>query len=85
MAAGSRLTDFTVLCFDVYGILVDWESGIFDTLNPHFHPHPIRTKHLHGFAVCEAREKAQNQSMQHSEVLASVVLRNRDGHTHKRR
>ncbi|KAF2875199.1 HAD-like domain-containing protein [Massariosphaeria phaeospora] len=28
------LTDFKVLCFDVYGTLVDWESGILKALQP---------------------------------------------------
>jgi 2-haloacid dehalogenase len=29
-----RLTDFTVMTFDCYGTLIDWESGIFEALQP---------------------------------------------------
>lgn len=30
----TRLTDFEVLSFDCYGTLIDWESGIWDALQP---------------------------------------------------
>ena len=29
-----RLTDFKVLTFDCYGTLIDWESGIWNALQP---------------------------------------------------
>jgi 2-haloacid dehalogenase len=29
-----KLTDFKALTFDVYGTLIDWESGMFDALKP---------------------------------------------------
>ena len=29
-----RLTDFKVLSFDCYGTLIDWETGIYDHLQP---------------------------------------------------
>jgi 2-haloacid dehalogenase len=29
-----RLGDFTVLSFDCYGTLIDWESGIWTALQP---------------------------------------------------
>ena len=29
-----RLTDFKVLTFDCYGTLIDWETGIWDALQP---------------------------------------------------
>jgi 2-haloalkanoic acid dehalogenase type II len=31
---GARLTDFTTLSFDCYGTLIDWETGIWDALQP---------------------------------------------------
>ena len=31
---GARLTDHKVLTFDCYGTLIDWESGIWDALQP---------------------------------------------------
>lgn len=30
----SRLSDYRLLCFDVYGTLIDWESGIITALQP---------------------------------------------------
>ena len=32
--AGMRLTDYKVLTFDCYGTLIDWETGIWDALQP---------------------------------------------------
>ena len=29
-----KLTDFRVLTFDCYGTLIDWESGIWNALQP---------------------------------------------------
>ena len=29
-----QLTDFKVLTFDCYGTLIDWETGIFESLKP---------------------------------------------------
>ena len=29
-----KLTDFSVLTFDCYGTLIDWESGLFEALQP---------------------------------------------------
>ena len=29
-----RLTDYRVLTFDCYGTLIDWETGIWDALQP---------------------------------------------------
>jgi 2-haloacid dehalogenase len=29
-----RLSDYTTLTFDCYGTLIDWESGIWDALQP---------------------------------------------------
>ncbi len=30
----ARLTDYRVLTFDCYGTLIDWETGIWDALQP---------------------------------------------------
>jgi 2-haloacid dehalogenase len=32
--AAMKLSDFTVLTFDCYGTLIDWESGMFEALRP---------------------------------------------------
>ncbi|MGI9449621.1 MAG: haloacid dehalogenase, partial [Geminicoccaceae bacterium] len=30
----TKITDFKALAFDCYGTLIDWESGIWDALQP---------------------------------------------------
>jgi 2-haloacid dehalogenase len=30
-----NLSEYKVLTFDVYGILIDWESGMIEGLKPH--------------------------------------------------
>ena len=30
----AKLTDYRVLTFDCYGTLIDWETGIWDALQP---------------------------------------------------
>jgi len=34
----SKHTDFKALSFDVYGALIDWETGILDNLQPLLKP-----------------------------------------------
>ena len=54
------LTDYGVLTFDCYGTLIDWESGIWDALQPliiHRDGSGItRDTALHAFAAFESRQ-----------------------------
>ena len=40
-AAKQKFEGKTVLMFDVYGTLIDWETGIFNALLPVFHAHGV--------------------------------------------
>ncbi len=71
-----RLTDFTVLTFDCYGTLIDWETGIWDALQPLLMENGCeavaREKALEAFGAEEADQEARAPSMPYPEVLARV-------------
>jgi 2-haloalkanoic acid dehalogenase type II len=73
-----NLTDFRVLSFDCYGTLIDWESGIFDALQPLVREGNVtlsRDALLHAFARHEAAQQAAAPRMLYAEVLAAVHRR----------
>jgi hypothetical protein len=49
-----KLSDFKLLTFDTYGTLIDWESGIYNALEPLLDKVPIK---LAG-TVCRVRNAA---------------------------
>ncbi|OAA55128.1 HAD-like domain protein [Cordyceps fumosorosea ARSEF 2679] len=57
----SKLTDFKVLCFDVYGTLIDWETGITTALAPLFaassRPGPPRAELLSALHTLETAQQ----------------------------
>jgi len=71
-----RLRDFTVLSFDCYGTLVDWETGILSALQPlliragrtDLNPELI----LNAFARHEAAQERATPSMLYSDLLVRV-------------
>jgi 2-haloalkanoic acid dehalogenase type II len=71
-----RLTDFTTLTFDCYGTLIDWETGIWDALQPLLMENACeevrRGAALEAFGVEEADLEARDPSMPYPEVLARV-------------
>jgi 2-haloalkanoic acid dehalogenase type II len=71
-----RLTDFTVLTFDCYGTLIDWETGIWDALQPLLMENEgaevTRGSALESFGAEEADLEARAPAMPYPEVLASV-------------
>ena len=72
-----RLGDFTVLSFDCYGTLIDWESGITRALQPlaakagKLSPEDI----LATFAWHESAQQAETPAMLYSTLLAQVHRR----------
>jgi 2-haloalkanoic acid dehalogenase type II len=72
----TRLRDFSVLTFDCYGTLIDWETGIWDALQPLIHGNsdaPItRTEALGAFAELESAQQAATPAMPYPELLARV-------------
>lgn len=72
----SKLTDFKLLCFDVYGTLIDWEHGVISALEPAMkgsNKTDLDKKHI--LQVChalEAPEQAKNPSNLYSQLLATI-------------
>ncbi|KAF2027965.1 HAD-like protein [Setomelanomma holmii] len=72
----SKLTDFKLLSFDVYGTLIDWERGVVTALEPALkksNKTDIDPKHI--LKVChalEAPEQSANPSLKYSELLTVV-------------
>jgi len=72
----ARLTDFKLLSFDVYGTLVDWETGILAALKPLLSkatseiPNP--QKLLDIYHELEREQQAKTPDMQYSQLLAAI-------------
>ena len=70
-----KLADFSVLTFDCYGTLIDWETGLLTALAPLRARAPVpRTDDaiLADFARLESRQQAETPAMPYAEVLAAV-------------
>jgi 2-haloalkanoic acid dehalogenase type II len=71
-----RLTDFKVLTFDCYGTLIDWETGIWDALQPLLMHNACesvtRDVALQAFAMFESRQESETPSMLYPAVLTRV-------------
>src|SRR5260370_41936872 len=73
-----KLTDFKALTFDCYGTLIDWETGLYNALQPLLQAGavtPGRDEVLAVFARHEAAQEAATPQMSYSELLAEVHRR----------
>ena len=71
----ANLTDFKVLTFDCYGTLIDWESGIWDALQPLWLANGCevdRQTALMAFAEAESAQQAATPDMLYPKVLTNV-------------
>ena len=70
------LTDYTALTFDCYGTLIDWESGIWDALQPLLMANPghevTRDPALLAFAEIESAQQAATPDLIYPQLLARV-------------
>ena len=70
------LTEFRVLTFDCYGTLIDWESGIWDALQPLLMANGCttvtRTPALESFAEAENRQESDTPDMLYPALLSKV-------------
>ncbi|HSJ83845.1 MAG TPA: haloacid dehalogenase type II [Acidimicrobiia bacterium] len=69
------LLDYEALSFDCYGTLIDWESGIWDALQPLLwaNDRPIgRADVLAEFARLETRQQQETPRLRYPELLAKV-------------
>ena len=70
-----ELTDFKVLTFDCYGTLIDWESGIWEALQPMIATGNVkigREAALEAFARHESAQESATPAMLYSDLLALV-------------
>jgi 2-haloacid dehalogenase len=70
-----RLSDFSVLTFDCYGTLIDWETGIGETLAPWLVGGGVslgRDQILEAFAELESAQQVATPSLRYPELLAKV-------------
>lgn len=72
----ARLRDFAALSFDTYGTLIDWETGIWDALQPLIHASGrgdiTRERGLAAFAELESAQQAQTPTLRYPELLRRV-------------
>ncbi|MDJ0918729.1 MAG: HAD-IA family hydrolase [Woeseiaceae bacterium] len=72
----SKLTDFPIMSFDCYGTLIDWETGIWDALQPLLmanHRDDIgRTEALAVFGRHESEQESENPSLRYTDILERV-------------
>jgi 2-haloalkanoic acid dehalogenase type II len=76
--AGRALSDFTVLTFDVYGTLIDWETGIVAGLKPltdRVGPALSRDRILEAHALHESEQQAATPGKPYRDLLAIVYRR----------
>ena len=70
-----RLCDFSILTFDTYGTLIDWETGIWDALQPlcsRLDDLPTREAALAAFAEVESACQAANPDLLYADLLAAT-------------
>ena len=73
-----KLSDFKVLAFDVYGTLIDWETGMVEALRPltdRVSRNLTRDDILEAHAFHESNSQAWTPSMRYFELLAIVYRR----------
>jgi 2-haloacid dehalogenase len=73
-----RLGDFSVLTFDCYGTLIDWESGIWQALQPlvaRCPGPPARDAALAAFGAAESAQERETPGLVYSQLLARVHRR----------
>ena len=70
-----NLTDFSVLTFDCYGTMIDWESGLFSALRPVLAAHQKKITDVALLEMYSELELATEQQdyMNYGDVLESVV------------
>lgn len=72
----SRLSDYKVLTFDCYGTLIDWETGIWDALQPLIvasgRVDVTRQMMLEAFGAYENQQEADTPDLPYPEVLTRV-------------
>jgi 2-haloacid dehalogenase len=68
-----KLTDFKVLSFDCYGTLIDWETGLWNSLQPLLGPaRTDREAALETFGLMEPEQEHETPTLPYRDILARV-------------
>lgn len=71
-----KLSDYSVLVFDCYGTIIDWESGCLAGLQPFLNMHNAtfpRKQLLDVHHECEAAQQIKTPNMPYSELLSTIL------------
>ncbi|RMJ17975.1 hypothetical protein CDV36_002363 [Fusarium kuroshium] len=71
----SRLSDSRLLSFDVYGTLIDWETGVINGLKPLLDANNASFSREHLLTIyheLEAAQQVKTPDMKYSELLATI-------------
>lgn len=71
----SRLSDYRLLCFDVYGTLIDWENGILNALDPLLSNNKAEFTRSHLLTIyheLESKQQRLTPDMPYSQLLATI-------------
>lgn len=71
----AKLSDFEVLSFDVYGTLIDWETGIISNLQPLLDANNAsfsKEKLLYEMHECERGQQAATPDLKYHELLTAI-------------
>ncbi|KAF7324750.1 hypothetical protein MKEN_00516800 [Mycena kentingensis (nom. inval.)] len=72
----AKLTDYDVIIYDCYGTLCDWESGIYDALQPLLARYPSSATWTRKEALLAFTEVEKNLQAKHPSVLYRDLLSN---------
>ena len=71
----TKITNYKALTFDCYGTLIDWESGIWDAMQPLLLLNNVtidRAQGLEAFAIIETQQELDTPDMLYPELLTRV-------------
>ncbi len=69
----SKLTDYRLLSFDVYGTLIDWETGVLNGLKPLIkHTHLSREEVLKLYHSLEKEQQSKTPEMPYSQLTSTI-------------
>ncbi|KAF7518573.1 hypothetical protein PCG10_010707 [Penicillium crustosum] len=71
----ASLSDYRLLSFDVYGTLIDWETGTLNGFKPLMEAsgiHPTRSQILDAYYECERVQQSMTPKMKYADLVATI-------------
>ena len=69
------LSDYRLLSFDVYGTLIDWETGAINGFKPLMEAsgiYPSRSDILDAYYECERLQQSETPKMKYADLVATI-------------